>query len=322
MKFSILTPSFNQASFLERNIQSVLAQDTPDVEHIIFDGNSIDGTVDILKRYSPYLAYWTSEPDRGQADALCKALAKSTGDVIGWLNVDEYYDKNIFGAVCRAFEQNPKSDVVYGDHRRVFASGQTLRVNRQWRFDFDVCRIQTPIMISCSTFFRREKLLACGGFDPSWHFLMDWELYIRFMRGGTKWVRLKRVLGNGSMHELSKTATNQADFNREVERLRQREFPGLSAEDLSRLQARQIRRMKWHMLLDGVIFEKIWFKAFRQRYYSAYFGDPGTRIPLLTPFLDLVAPVGASKPDDRRYYDDREALEKWGRRERRAADVK
>ncbi|HWE01445.1 MAG TPA: glycosyltransferase family 2 protein [Tepidisphaeraceae bacterium] len=292
MKFSILTPSFNQASFLERNIRSVLNQDVPDVEHLIFDGNSTDDTVNILKRYSDRLAFWVSEPDEGQADALAKALSKSNGDIIGWLNVDEFYDANIFGSVRRAFEENPDAVVVYGNCRLVTPLGKQIRINRQWRFDFDVCRIQTPIMISCSTFFRRDRLVACGGFDRSWNYSMDWELFIRYMRDTpSAWVRVRKVLGNYTMHLQSKTATSQSGFIAERERLLDREFPGVSSEERGRLQQIQTRRMKWHMLMDGVLFGKVWFKVVRQRHFAAYYGDPGVRVRYVTPLLEKISPT-------------------------------
>jgi len=295
LKFSILTPSFNQGSFIEQNIQSVINQDVA-VEHLIVDGNSTDGTVEVLKRYSDRLAYWVSEPDKGQSDALCKALAKATGDIVGWLNVDEYYDPNVLGAVQKAFEQNPTAMIVYGNVRVVTAAGEQIRTNRQWRFDFDICRIQTPIMISCATFFRRDHLMACGGFDPSWHYAMDWELFIRYMRDSPRaWVRLDKVIANNTVHPLSKTASAPTGFGAERERLLERELPGVSPEEKTRMKRIQEKRMRWHMFLDGVLFGKAWFKVVRQRHFAAYYGDPGVRLPIISPILDIISPVRPAK---------------------------
>lgn len=99
LKLTIITPSFNQAPYIEQTIRSVLAQDYPCVEHIVIDGGSTDCTVDVLKKY-PHLQ-WVSEKDRGQADALNKGLAKASGDIIGWVNSDDYYEHKIFGSIVK-----------------------------------------------------------------------------------------------------------------------------------------------------------------------------------------------------------------------------
>lgn len=290
MQFSILTPSFNQASFLERNLASVRDQDVTGTQHIVIDGGSSDGTREILSQHGDYLHYWCSEPDAGQADALNKALSHATGDIIGWLNVDEYYEPKVFRLVEEAFRRNPRAAVVYGDFRRVEPDGTPIRVNRTWRFDYEVCRIQTPIIMNCSAFFRRDRLVEVGGFDASWQYIMDWELYIRFMRGGQRWVRLPHVLANFTMHPASKTASSQDKFNAEIGRLRAREYPDLNDQQFAAAKQRQFRRMQWHMFQDGVLLGKIWFKLVTQRRYSEYFGSDGSRLPVISHIIDVFAP--------------------------------
>jgi glycosyltransferase involved in cell wall biosynthesis len=284
MRFSILTPSYNQSCFLERNIQSVANQDIADVEHIVIDGGSSDGTREILSRYGERVR-WVSERDNGQADALNKGFSWATGDIVGWLNVDEYYEPQIFGRVSEAFRKSPEVVLVYGDFRRVKADGVAIRVNRQWRFDHSVCQVQTPIIQNCAAFFRRNRLIECGGFDASWNYLLDWELYVRFMKGNQRWVKLDAIVGNFTMHAQSKTATARIGFDREIERLRQREFPGWSPRQIERHRRKQEWRMRYHMLLDGVIAEKIWFKLVRQAKYNDIFAMRNNDIPLLSPFL-------------------------------------
>ncbi|MCC6581416.1 MAG: glycosyltransferase [Phycisphaeraceae bacterium] len=292
--FSILTPCLNQARFLERNLRSVAGQASRDVEHIVIDGGSTDGGVEMLRRHGDSLAHWVSEPDGGQADALRKALSVARGEWIGWLNADEFYEPGALDHVRAAMDKHPDAELVYGNVRRVDAEGHAIRVNRQWRFDYDVCRIQTPIIINCGAFFRRQRLIDRGGFDPSWHYILDWEMYIRYMRGKPKWLRLKQVLGNFTMHAQSKTATSQEAFEAEIQRLRQREFPGWTPQQIDAEKRRQHARMMQHMLLDGVLFEKAYFKLVRQRNYAHLFGDPGVRVPVVSRVLDLVAPVRKS----------------------------
>jgi len=206
MKFSILTPSFNQARFLERHIQSVLNQGVEGTQHIIYDGGSTDETPAILQRYSDRLFFWASENDRGQGDALNKALAKASNEIIGWLNTDEFYEPHVFEIVRDIFERDPKVMVVYGNHRQYTPAEELIRTSRTWRFDYEICRMQTPIMVSAATFLRRDRLLEVGGFDPRWQCIMDWDVFIRYMKDNQKWVRLRRVLANATMHPLSKTA--------------------------------------------------------------------------------------------------------------------
>jgi len=290
MRFSILTPSYNQAAFLERNIHSVLDQDVTEVEHIVMDGGSTGSTTEILKQYGDKVR-WVSEKDNGQADALNKALAMATGDLLGWLNVDEYYEPQIFAKISEVFRQNPDVVMVYGDFRRVTASGEAIRINRQWRFDFDVCQVQTVIVQNCAAFFRRDRVIECGGFDASWHYVLDWELYLRLMRGNQKWVKLNQVLGNFTMHALAKTSSAPEEFDREIQRLRRREFPKWTDEQIEEHRLKQVRRMQMHMLMDGVLWEKIWFKLVRQAKYADVFGGAGVEVPVLSRFLRWISGV-------------------------------
>lgn len=288
MRVSILTPSYNQGAFLERNIRSVLSQDVAEVEHIVMDGGSTDDTLEILSRHSGDVR-WVSERDNGQADALSKALLRATGDIVGWLNVDEYYEPNILGRVVEEFREHPELALVYGDYRRVTADGVTIRINRQWSFDYGICQARTPIIANCASFFSRQRVIDCGGFDASWHYLLDWEFFIRFMRGNQRWVKSNQILGNFTMHPQSKTSSAPGGFVREIQRLREREFPGWSGEKIEKHLLKQDRRMLLHMLLDGVIAEKIWFKLVRQRKYKDLFGMPGVEVPVLSPFLRWIS---------------------------------
>jgi len=209
-RFSIVTPSFNQARFLEENIKSVLDQQYPSVEHIVVDGGSTDGTVDILKRY-PHLR-WSSEPDRGQAHALNKGFHMATGEIIGWINSDDGYCAGALPEVARCFE-DPSVMVVYGDGIEVDAGGNEIRsiiscgisareLIEYWKWEYEY--------IQASFFFRKTVFHAVGYLDEDLFYTMDHEFLIRLIRR-YDFRYLPTPLAFYRMHALSKTgATHES----------------------------------------------------------------------------------------------------------------
>jgi glycosyltransferase involved in cell wall biosynthesis len=174
---SVVTPSYNQARYVREAIDSVRAQTWPQVEHIVVDGGSNDGTVDILAEYDGLR--WVSEPDRGQSHALNKGFALATGDVFGWLNADDAYEPNAIEEAVAALEDSG-AGLVYADVTRVDDDGVNPRRIRS-RPSFDLwtelnlgCGIYSP-----AVFFTREALESVGGIDESLHLTMDYDLWLR-----------------------------------------------------------------------------------------------------------------------------------------------
>src|SRR5579859_2701917 len=128
-RITIVTPSLNQAAYLERTISSVLDQGYPELEYLVFDGGSTDGSVEILRRYADQIAYWESEQDRGQSHALNKGFERATGELVGWINSDDYYRPGAFAAAAEAFEANPEAEWVCGACRYLNADGS---LNMVW----------------------------------------------------------------------------------------------------------------------------------------------------------------------------------------------
>jgi glycosyltransferase involved in cell wall biosynthesis len=175
---SIITPSYNQGRYIEQTLGSVRDQDLV-AEHIVMDGGSTDGTVAILGRH-PHLI-WRSEKDDGQADALNKGLALASGEIIGWVNSDDWYVPNILGSVAAHFAKTSASWVV-GNLADVFEEDPNVRFRRSPAVTFDALARNPDIVRQQPTFFRRELLLAAGGWNKRCHMAMDYDLWIRLSR--------------------------------------------------------------------------------------------------------------------------------------------
>ena len=179
MKISILTPSYNQGQFIEQTIRSVLSQSDPDFEHLVIDGGSTDETIEILKKH-PHLQ-WVSEKDGGQSDALSKGLGMSHGEIIGWINSDDYYDAGAFVAVRAAFE-NPSVLWVVGNLSYVFDESGDVVPDKSRR-PTHAALVQNPdILRQQPSFFRRRLLEQVGGWNPKYHMTMDYDLWTRMAR--------------------------------------------------------------------------------------------------------------------------------------------
>ena len=204
-KISIVTPSFNQAGFLERTIQSVLSQGYPNLEYIIIDGGSTDTSVEIIKKYEKYLAYWTSEPDRGQADAINKGFLKSTGDILAWQNSDDIYFPNAFFAAAKVFRNHPAASLVFGNIKFVDEGDRECGELRFVPFSRWALIYEGTMLANQAAFWRRELFLTAGPLDVSLRFCMDYEFFLRAsLYGQFKFIR--RFLGAFRLHRQSKSS--------------------------------------------------------------------------------------------------------------------
>ena len=135
-KISIVTPSYNQSQFLERTILSVLNQNYPNLEYLIIDGGSTDGSVEIIRKYEKYLAYWVSEKDNGQADAINRGFQKSTGKILAWLNSDDIYLPGTLLKVSETFNKNPEVDLIFSNIFFIDEYDNRINELRFTKFDF------------------------------------------------------------------------------------------------------------------------------------------------------------------------------------------
>ena len=217
MKFSVVTPNYNYGRFLKKALESVLAQadapGAPEIEHIVMDGGSTDDSVQILKDWAAFAAAqpaakagrysfaYVSEPDKGQTDAINKGLRRATGDVVAWLNADEWYEPGALSKMASAFERRPKADLIYGEVRFVRPDGSTIRVKRDHRFSGFVLLWYGCYISSAATFWRRRVLDAGDYLDASYKVTMDFEYWVRLWRHGYRFSFLPATLASFTWHD-------------------------------------------------------------------------------------------------------------------------
>jgi glycosyltransferase involved in cell wall biosynthesis len=201
---SIVTPSFNQAEFLEETICSVLDQAYEHLEYLIVDGGSTDGSLDILEKYSHRLAWWVSEPDKGQTDAINKGFAKANGDILAWLNSDDTYLQGSISEAVGYLEAYPDVGAVYGDCNLINKEGEILGKFPARQTDYRRLMRGYVHIPQQATFFRGDLWRIVGPLDPSFYFAMDFDLWVRL----SKQAPLKyypRLWANFRLHGDAKT---------------------------------------------------------------------------------------------------------------------
>ena len=179
-KISIVTCSYNQAKFLEKTIRSVLDQGYSNLEYIVIDGGSDDGSDDILRRYESYLAYWVSEPDQGQTDALIKGFRRATGDICCWLCSDDLHEQGTLVEVAEFFRLEPRARVVYGDSMWIDADDNVVASKREHAYSRFIWMYDHNFIPQPSTFWRRDLYEEVGGLNPNFDVAMDADLWARF----------------------------------------------------------------------------------------------------------------------------------------------
>jgi glycosyltransferase involved in cell wall biosynthesis len=250
---TIVTPSFNQAAFLEQTLKSVLEQDYPNVEYLVVDGASTDGSQDIIRKYENRLAWWVSEPDHGQAEAINKGLTRAKGEIVAWLNSDDYYLPGAIRQAVEALQAWPQVGLVYGDVQAVDENG---RLTNHLTYDdwglsglMQFCIIGQP-----AVFMRREVLQKSGFLDLSYHFLLDHQLWLRMaFHSEIKYVAEEWAAAR--FHADAKNIAQAAAFGKEALRVADWLLNDPQFAEKAGLHKRQImagaERINGRYLLDG-----------------------------------------------------------------------
>ncbi len=235
-KVSIVTPSYQQARYLGETMRSVLDQGVP-VEYVVQDGGSTDGSAELIRREAGRLHAWASARDAGQADAIARGFAQTSGgpdDVMAWINSDDYYQPGALAFVADYFAQHPEMDVLYG--HRIVVDEESREIARWFlpRHDEAVMRLNDFIPQE-TLFWRRRVFDRVGGLNPSFQFAIDWDLLLRFAAAGARIVRVPYFLACFRAHAAQKTAafmhsTGQDEIGRLRTRTHGRPFPSTELE--------------------------------------------------------------------------------------------
>ena len=277
LRISIVTPSFNQADFLEETILSVLNQRYHDLEYIVVDGGSTDRSVDVIRRYAGRLAYWVSEPDRGQSHAINKGLARATGDLVAYLNSDDVYLPGALNAAVAEFQAHPECNWIAGGWNLFGPSGQPTiyRAPRAPR-SLAAALVVDYEAAQPGHFWRRSLFDQYGPFDESMHYGFDHEYTVRLLAGGERFRCVPVPMAAYRYHPASKTVAQSSQFEPDWQRVRERYNDRLSPRE-RRWVVRKLRRDRWWAQFQAGIA-----RALATR-------DTVGRRPALRQFVGLVA---------------------------------
>lgn len=213
---SVVTPSLNQGRFIRAAIDSVLAQDYPDIEYLVVDAGSTDGTLETLASYGDRIQ-WISEPDRGQADGVDKGIRRLSGDVIGWLNADDVYLPDAVSTAVSVLREHPNSAGVYGQAQYIDVDGAVIGPCDQVEpFDADRLVNVLDFIVQPATFFTRVAYTASGGLDRTLDYCLDYDLWIR-MAKAAPFQFVPSILAGVRIYPETKTASGGLPRLHEIE---------------------------------------------------------------------------------------------------------
>lgn len=273
---SIITPSYNQVRFIETTLRSVLDQDYPNIEYLVVDGGSDDGSVELLKRYTDRISWWVTERDSGQAEAINKGLSRAKGEYVAWLNSDDYYMPGAVSEAVNNLMAHPDAGIVFGNVRVVDRDEKVINnlTYANWNL---IDLLSFHIIGQPGVFMRHSVLESAGYLDQSYHLLLDHQLWIR-MAQQAKMVYVPSLWASAHYHEDCKNLAMASDFGKEAQSIVQwvkgsPDFDELFKQNYKKILA-GAERLNAFYLLDA----KEYRSSFRS-YWKAFWLDPATVKP-------------------------------------------
>lgn len=245
--FTIVTPSLNQGQYIERTIRSVLDQGYPKLEYFVMDAGSTDGTVEIIRRYEDRIDHWVSQPDGGQSAAINAGWSRGSGEIIAWLNSDDYYLPGSLRCVAEFMSANPEALVVYGRTETVDAEGHHLS-ELGWPYNRRTMIMSQNVIPQPSAFIRREALEQAGMLDETLHYVMDFDFFLRIDRIRTPEF-VPQHLAVMTIHPDAKTTRGRNRMAQERWKVRLRYA---SASEKPILRMGQLASRLFHQMPSGV----------------------------------------------------------------------
>jgi|TARA_B100000315_G_scaffold33373_1_gene28062 glycosyltransferase involved in cell wall biosynthesis len=217
-KISIVTPSFNQGKYLEETILSVIEQNYPNLEYIVIDGGSSDNSLDIIKKYNDRISYWESESDNGQSDAINKGFARASGDILGWINSDDYYNPGSLDEVSKKLDLK-QEQLLFGNCNYYDEdSGQSWESDVGSKFHSFRLPFDYNYLIQPSTFWTRKLWDSTGPLNENYHYGFDWDWFLRAAKN-CEFLQTQNILSIYRLHSNQKTYTGGEKRIKEVRRI-------------------------------------------------------------------------------------------------------
>jgi glycosyltransferase involved in cell wall biosynthesis len=252
---TIVTPSFNQVSFVEETIRSILLQNYPNLEYIVMDGGSTDGSIEIIKTYEKHLAYWTSEKDGGAADAIRKGFERATGSILAYLNSDDIYLPGAIHCLVNHLGKT-NADVVYGNTFWIDEQSNVLAERRQTPFSRLAYMYGGADLMQPATFWTSRIYRMVGGMDASFCCAFDTDLFARFASKGAKFSHIRRLVAGSRIQPHQKTHVLFETSKTETAKIRSRHasvpvrsFRGMLLRNIGRLQ-----RAAWYLVQGDALW--------------------------------------------------------------------
>ena len=248
-RISIVTPSYNQGQYIEETIRSVLLQGYPDLQYIIIDGGSSDQSIEIIKKYEPWLAYWVSEKDKGQSHAINKGLARATGQLFNWINSD---DLLLPGALAAVGSASRKDEAIAGailnfrQGTSQIIENKGLSPARLIAGDIDAGYHQPGL------WFRPRRIVSAGGIDETLNYAFDFDMVLRYLAKYPEVTYLPQTLGSFRLHATSKTTSQHSGFHRERMIVYNKLLSHPDCASLKRVCSRRLRSHAWWERIDAI----------------------------------------------------------------------